>query len=75
MPSASSIRSSHGTGAHANIGPRYNNKAAAYRYEEWLPQSGETPAAFPIFDLLPLRNVGPNIREEDLITDVYLPLK
>jgi AraC family transcriptional regulator len=56
-----------------DIGSRCNNKAAAYLYEEWLPRSGERPGAFPIF--FHYVNVGPNIREEDMITDVYLPLK
>jgi AraC family transcriptional regulator len=55
-----------------DIGSRYNNKAAAFLYEEWLPRSGETAGVFPIF--FHYVNVGPNIREEDMITDVYLPL-
>ncbi len=56
-----------------DIGSRYNNKAAAYLYEEWLAWSGEAPGVFPIF--FHYVNVGANIREEDMITDVYLPLK
>ena len=56
-----------------DIGSRYNNKAAIYLYEQWLPQSGETPGNFPIF--FHYVNVGPNVREEEMITDVYLPLK
>jgi AraC family transcriptional regulator len=60
--------------AHArDIGSRSNNKAAVYLYETWLPQSGESSADFPIF--FHYVNVGPNVREEDMITDVYLPLK
>jgi hypothetical protein len=39
----------------------------------WLPQSDEKPADFPIF--FHYVNVGPNVREEEMITDVYLPLK
>jgi AraC family transcriptional regulator len=42
-------------------------------YEEWLPQSRETPGSFPIF--FHYVNIGPNVRAEDMITDVYLPLR
>jgi AraC family transcriptional regulator len=56
-----------------DVGSRSNNKAAAYLYEKWLPQSGETLGDFPMF--FHYVNVGPNVREEDEITDVYLPLK
>jgi AraC family transcriptional regulator len=56
-----------------DTGSRLNNKAAVYLYEDWLPQSGESPGNFPIsFHCV---NVGPSVREEDMITDVYLPLK
>jgi AraC family transcriptional regulator len=56
-----------------DIGSRYDNKAAAYLWEKWLPQSDEKPGDFPIF--FHYVNVGPNVREEEMITDVYLPLK
>lgn len=56
-----------------DIGSRSNNEAAVYLYETWLPQSGESPGDFPIF--FHYVNVGPNVREEEMITDVYLPLK
>jgi len=56
-----------------DIGSRYDNKAAAYLCEEWLPRSGEAPGAFPIF--FHYVNVGPDVREEEMITDVYLPLR
>ena len=56
-----------------DVGSRSNNKAAVYLYETWLPQSGESPGDFPIF--FHYVNVGPNVREEEMITDVYLPLK
>jgi AraC family transcriptional regulator len=56
-----------------DIGSRYNNKAAVYLYEKWLPQSGELLGNFPIF--FHYVNVGPNVREEEMITDVYLPLR
>jgi AraC family transcriptional regulator len=56
-----------------DVGARYDNKAAAYLCDEWLPQSGEAPGDFPIF--FHYVNVGPTVREEEMITDVYLPLK
>jgi len=56
-----------------DVGFRSNNKAATYLYETWLPQSGESLSDFPIF--FHYVNVGPNVREEEMITDVYLPLK
>ena len=56
-----------------DIGSRYQNKAAVYLYEKWLPQSGEFLGAFPIF--FHYVNVGPELPEEQMITDVYLPLK
>lgn len=56
-----------------DIGSRYDNKAAVHLYKEWLPRSGEAPGNFPIF--FHYVNVGPTVREEDMITDVYLPLR
>jgi AraC family transcriptional regulator len=56
-----------------DVGSRFNNQAAVYLYEKWLPQSGEAPGDFPIF--FHYVNVGPNLRPEEMITDVYLPLK
>lgn len=56
-----------------DVGSRYNNRAAAWLYDEWLPRSGETPGDFPIF--FHYVNVGPNLCEEEMITDVYLPLR
>ena len=56
-----------------DIGSRSSNQAAAYLYDKWLPRSGESLGDFPpIFHYV---NVGPNVREEEMITDVYLPLK
>lgn len=55
-----------------DVGSRANNTAAAFLYEKWLPRSGETPGDFPMF--FHYINVGPNVREEEMITDVYLPL-
>lgn len=56
-----------------DIGSRSNNKAAAYLYETWLPLSGESPGDFPLF--FHYVNVGPGVRAEEMITDVYLPLR
>ncbi len=56
-----------------DVGSRSNNNAAVYLYEKWLPQSGESLGDFPIF--FHYVNVGPSVREEEMITDVYLPLK
>ena len=56
-----------------HLGSRRFNAAAVYLYREWLPQSGESLGAFPIF--FHYVNVGPDVREDDMITDVYLPLR
>jgi AraC family transcriptional regulator len=56
-----------------DIGSRYNNQAAVYLYEQWLPESGEAPGDFPIF--FHYVNVGPSIPASEMITDVYLSLK
>ncbi|BBL72102.1 AraC family transcriptional regulator [Methylogaea oryzae] len=56
-----------------DVGARSNNQAAAYLYEQWLPRSGESLGDFPMF--FHYVNVGPSVREEEMITDVYLPLK
>lgn len=53
-------------------GSRENVTAAAYLYEVWLPASGEIARDFPGF--FHYVNIGTHIREEDMITDVYLPL-
>jgi AraC family transcriptional regulator len=54
-------------------GSRHDVIAAAYLVEVWLPASGERIGDFPIF--FQYVNVGPDVREEDMITDVYLPLR
>lgn len=55
-----------------DIGSRYDNKAARFLFENWLPTSGESPSGFPmIFHYV---NVGPQVAEAEMITDVYLPL-
>lgn len=56
-----------------HLGPRDNITAAAYLYEKWLPDSGETLRDFPLF--FHYVNVGPGVHEHDMITDVYLPLR
>ena len=55
-----------------HLGSRAKNLAAIFLHDVWLPQSGESPGDFPIF--FHYVNVGPHVREEDMITDVYLPL-
>lgn len=56
-----------------HLGSRERNLAAEYLINEWLPKSGETLGNFPVF--FHYVNVGPNVLESEMITDVYLPLK
>lgn len=42
-------------------------------FTEWLPASGEQLRDFPVF--FHYVNVGPNVAEHEMITDVYLPLR
>ena len=56
-----------------HLGDRSMNLAAVYLYESWLPHSGEQPGDFPMF--FHYVNVGPQVRVEEMITDVYLPLR
>jgi len=56
-----------------HIGSRDNVSPARLLYQEWLPSSGEILRDFPIF--FHYVNVGPDIREEAMITDVYLPIQ
>lgn len=55
-----------------DIGSRFDNQTAVWLYSEWLPRSGESRGDFPMF--FHYVNVGPNLRDEEMITDVYLPL-
>jgi AraC family transcriptional regulator len=55
-----------------DIGSRLNNKAAQYLYDEWLPGSGERIAPLPL--VFHYVNVGPNVKEHEAITDVYMAL-
>jgi AraC family transcriptional regulator len=56
-----------------HIGSRHNVRPAEWLYREWLPQSGETLRNFPIY--FHYVNVGPEVKEHEMITNVYLPLK
>ncbi|HEX5125786.1 MAG TPA: GyrI-like domain-containing protein [Rhodocyclaceae bacterium] len=56
-----------------DIGSRMNNKAAAYLYDKWLPESGEALSGEPL--IFHYVNVGPHVKESEAITDVYMPLK
>lgn len=56
-----------------HLGSRRWITPAAWLVEEWLPGSGECLGEFPIF--FHYVNVGPDVREDEMITDVYLPLR
>lgn len=56
-----------------HLGPRDHIRAAVYLWEQWLPASGERPGSFPMF--FHYVNVGPQVRPEEMVTDVYLPLR
>jgi AraC family transcriptional regulator len=56
-----------------DLGSRLDNKAAKYLYDEWLPHSGEEIAARPL--VFHYVNVGPAVKDDEAITDVYMPLK
>lgn len=56
-----------------DIGSRLDNRAAQYLHDEWLPRSGEQMAGLPL--VFHYVNVGPAVREQEAITDVYLPLR
>ncbi|HEU4618476.1 MAG TPA: AraC family transcriptional regulator [Gammaproteobacteria bacterium] len=54
-------------------GSREYIPAAEWLYREWLPGSGEELRDFPFF--FHYVNVGPDVGEKDMITDLYLPLE
>lgn len=56
-----------------HFGSRAHVAAALYLFDEWLPPSGESLGNFPVF--FHYVNVGPAVREDEMITDVYLPLR
>jgi len=55
-----------------HFGSRENISAAHYLYESWLPNSGEKISEYPLF--FHYVNVGPQVQESEMITDVYLPI-
>jgi AraC family transcriptional regulator len=56
-----------------HLGSREHIAAAEYLLREWLPGSGETLGDFPMF--FHYVNVGPDVQDNQMITDVYLPLR
>lgn len=56
-----------------DIGSRLNNQAAKYLYDHWLPASGEEPTGQPL--VFHYVNVGPKVKEDEAVTDVYLPIR
>jgi AraC family transcriptional regulator len=51
----------------------YIRQSIHYLYADWLPQSGEELADFPLF--FHRVNLFPDIAEHEMITDIYMPLK
>jgi AraC family transcriptional regulator len=56
-----------------HLGSRDYIACAEFLHREWLPNSGESAGDFPL--IFHYVNVGPDVRDHDMITDVYLPLK
>lgn len=56
-----------------HLGSRHHVSAAEWLYREWLPQSGEQLRDFPMY--FHYVNVGPGVKDHEMITDVYLPLR
>lgn len=56
-----------------HVGSRDDISSARELHDKWLPKSGEKLADFPIF--FHYVNVGEDIAPEEMITDVYLPIK
>lgn len=56
-----------------HFGTREYIAEADYIYRDWLPASGEHLRDFPAF--FHYVNVGPDVKENEMITDVYLPLE
>ena len=56
-----------------DVGSRLDNQAVKYLVYEWLPNSTEKLSGEPI--IFHYVNVGPDIKEREAITDVYLPLQ
>lgn len=55
-----------------HVGSRQNMTAARFLYKTWLPNSGEHLGDFPVF--FHYVNVGPHVHEDNMITDIYLPI-
>ena len=55
-----------------DVGSRLDNQAVRFLFEEWLPGSGEERAPAPV--VFHYVNVGPKVKDDEAITDVYLPL-
>ena len=56
-----------------DVGSRSDNQAVKYLVYEWLPNSNENLSGEPI--IFHYVNVGPDVKESETITDVYLPLQ
>ena len=56
-----------------HVGSREHIPAADWLYREWLPASGEALRDCPFF--FHYVNVGPDVAERDMVTDLYLPLE
>ncbi len=47
--------------------------AIRFLYAHWLPRSGKSVRDFPLF--LQRLNFFPDVAENELVTDIYLPLQ
>lgn len=56
-----------------HLGSRENVSVASHLCEVWLPNSREVLRDFPIY--FHYVNVGPDVQDHEMITDVYLPLR
>jgi AraC family transcriptional regulator len=56
-----------------HIGSREWMPEVGYLVYDWLPQSGEQLRDYPVF--FHYVNVGPDLRDPEMITDIYLPLQ
>jgi AraC family transcriptional regulator len=56
-----------------HVGSRDRVIAAEYLCDVWLPASGERLRDFPIY--FHYVNIGPAVKDAEMITDVYLPLR
>ena len=55
-----------------HLGSRDAIAEALFLYGEWLPSSDEETRDYPVF--FHYVNVGPDVQDKDMVTDVYLPL-